>query len=585
MIASLHPHSTDRRILQPQAAKHKGSVAVLPASGTKGSNSVAFDALLLILFDRLNAEAVFRMSHLQEPQGKGMSTIGQLGRNADRYQCDERIGGCSRCERYGATCPGYQDKFNVMLRLRVSQPQPRPRKRGDGVQRTEGALWHQPMLSGASVISGSTWNHLTVDRPFGLNSDDIGLAMYYSSYCVDGSTLWSPEYIQAQGNGCLFAAVKVLGKITYHRKWSLPDSSVTIWRDYFGAIQLLNSALTSPYEARKDSTLLAIMILSAIETQAAPSRSTDYWEVHTRGAAALLQLRGADQVTSRLGSALFFQTSSNITTACILAGQRIPEDLHRLRSATRAYLIDPAHPVWKYQGAMFRFTDFVAATRVDISTLMTQDIQHIVMEALSIYTELLGVFGNADPMWQYDRIPSGRFPGLVDYEHVYQMVLPFQLWNGYRVAVIELCSVVARIADFLPRQVILDEPAQQFLGNVVSIINDVAVETIAAVPPPIPLLRSRATNILESGHGFRDDGLQRPPPVFHRQQADSQAVPYMHGCQLQWAVYFAVNCEFVAQPARGFLLDVLEHAAETMTIQQWKVSATYLRQELQTRTS
>ena len=408
--------------------------------------------------------------------------------------------------------------------------------------------------------------------------------MYYCSHCVDGSAVWSLEHIRTQGNGCLFAAIKVLGNIAIFQKWSLPDGSKTISRGYSEAIQLLNSALALPLESRKDSTLLATMIMSAIETKAAPSQSLDYWEVHTKGAAALLQLRGADQVTSRLGSALFFQVSSQMTTTCILAGRRIPQELHRLRNATSAHLVDPAHPVWKYQGAMFRFTDFIAATCTDVSELGIQDTQQIIADALSIYTELLAVFRDAGSIWQYDRSPSTRFRSLIDYEHVYHTVLAAQLWNGYRAAIVILCTVVVRIANCLPGRVVLNKKAQLFSEKAARIINEVAVDTIAAVPRALTLIRSRTAHhtppSLRNGHDLCDGRLAQHAPVFQETQPDSQALPYMHGCPLQWSVYFAAKCEFVAPRVRECLLDILENAAKTMKIQQWKILAEKLRPEL-----
>jgi hypothetical protein len=417
----------------------------------------------------------------------------------------------------------------------------------------------------------------TIERPLHLGLDDVALAMYYSSQCVDGSAVWSLEDVRSQGNGCLFAAIKSLGSVTYLQKWSLPGGSATLWRGYLHAVQLLNSALASPSESQTDSTLLATIIMSAVEAKAAPSQSTAYWEVHTKGAAALLELRGVDQVTSRLGSALFFQASSHMTTVCILAGRRIPEELHRLRIATRAHLISPAHPLWKYQGAMFRFTDFVAAARIDISVLAVHDVQCIVADALSIYTELQEVFRDASSAWQYERSPSTRFRNLVAYEHVYPTILAAQLWNGYRAAVIILCSVVARIASRLPSRVGFDKPAQLFLDKAVCIIHQIANDTISAVPRPLSSIRSIADRLTPFPPGR---GLAQHAPVFQETRSESQAVPIMHGCQLQWSVYFAANCEFVARPVRECLLDILENAARSMEIQQWKVSAKKLRLEL-----
>lgn len=430
-----------------------------------------------------------------------------------------------------------------------------------------------------------TYQVLTPGRPLGLGSDDIALAMYYSSYCIDGSAVWLPEHIETQGNGCLFSAIKVMGTIAYLREWSLPDGSATVWRGYWEAIQLLNAALTSPSESLTDGTLLATLIMTAIETKAAPSQSSAYWEVHTNGAAALLELRGASQVTSGLGSALFFQASNRLTTSCILAGRRIPEQLHCLRNATRVHLVDPAHPLWKYQGAMFRLTDFVASIGTTKPITEVQDIWKTVTEAHDVYTELLAVFEDAGPDWQYYKVNSDRFPTPVDHEHVYRTVLAEQLWNGYRTALVILCSLVARITHHLPSPLGLDKPAQLFSDNAVNIINKVAIDTIAAVPRPRSVLRSRATprhttSPPAQGQGLGASGIAQHTTVFSVTRTDSLAVPYMHGCQLQWSVYFAANCEFVALPVRRCLLGVLENAAKTMEIKQWKISAERLRREL-----
>ena len=477
-----------------------------------------------------------------------------------------------------------------MLRLRTSSGAGLPRAksfrstRGEDREDSEKTLRDHQGLDRASVASENTYRTSTINRHIGLDPDYVALAMYYCSNCVDGSAVWSLEHIRIQGNGCLFAAIKVLGNLAILQKWSLPDGSKTISRGYFDAIQLLNSALASPPEAQKDSTLLATMIMSAIETKAAPSQSLHYWEMHTKGAAALLQLRGVDQVTSRLGSALFFQVSSQLTTTCILAGRRIPQELHRLRNAARAHLIDSAHPVWKYQGAMFRFTDFVGATRTDVSELDIQDTQQIIANALSIYTDLRAVFRDAGSVWQYDISPSAKFRSVITYEHVYHTVLAAQLWNGYRAAIVILCTIVIRIANHLTGRVVLDKETQLFSEKAASILNEIAVDTIAAVPQALTLIQSRAAHhtppSLGNRHDICDGRLAQHAPVFHETQPDSQALPYMHGCSLQWSVYLAAKCEFVAPHIRECLLDALENAAKMLKVRQWQILAEKLRSEL-----
>lgn len=141
------------------------------------------------------------------------------------------------------------------------------------------------------------------------------------------------------------------------------------------------------------------------------------------------------------------------------------------------------------------------------------------------------------------------FRELIDYEHVHQTLLASQMCNGYRIAVVSLCTAVFRIAKYLPDHRVLDQPAQLFLQDVVRIVNEAATETIAAVAQALTLIRSGPAHYAPPPRGTRNLSDSRVAPqirVFHEMQPDSQALPCMHGCLLQWAVYFAADCEFVA---------------------------------------
>ena len=66
---------------------------------------------------------------------------------------------------------------------------------------------------------------------------------------------------------------------------------------YLSAIQLTNAALGSGV-VKNDSTLLAIMLLSIFETLTSnEQRSLSAWSNHIDGAAALIKIRGAEQLT------------------------------------------------------------------------------------------------------------------------------------------------------------------------------------------------------------------------------------------------------------------------------------------------
>ena len=67
---------------------------------------------------------------------------------------------------------------------------------------------------------------------------------------------------------------------------------------YLSAIQLTNAALGSSVDVKKDSTLLAIMLLSIFETvTSSDQRSLSAWSSHINGAAAVIKTRGPEQLT------------------------------------------------------------------------------------------------------------------------------------------------------------------------------------------------------------------------------------------------------------------------------------------------
>ena len=514
-------------------------------------------------------------------------------------------------------CPGYLDKFDVLVRHRTSKGQQLYQAiPTENAQASASQTVDRPRRYGKSPGSTPTafepeGDPLTVLPQLPFDPDAVALAMFYGSFCVDGSHIWSTEYVQSQGNGCLFAAIRVMGDLEINRKWTSTTGTQTLAKNYFEAIRSLNSALASPTESTKDSTLLATLILSAVETKAAPSLSLDYWEAHTQGksnkfreyskiglliavtpvcllqlgAAGLLQLRGADQVTSRLGGILFFQVASQLTTLCLLTKRPIPQDLLDLRDAVRLFVLDANDPVWKHQGAMFRLTNFLALRETDRPDPDIDNARAILTEARSIHDDLSEVFVSAGPVWRYQTVESTKFPGLLEYEHSYNTVLAAQLWNAYRTATILLWTVIVKVASQWPCLVVQDPDIQAISGEANNIINREALETIAAVPQVFTLIGNRAAHhtppyVEKEGDlcGGRRDAEHKP--VFVESKPDSQPLPYMHGCLLQWSIYFAADCEYVEFRVRQCLLHLLESAAQQMQIRQWQILVDKLKPKL-----
>lgn len=515
---------------------------------------------------------------------------------ANPFQCDERSGGCMRCERYGIDCPGYQDPFDVLLRHQdngkvTSDDQTSVREFGRDRE-------HPVPLS--TQVPGFT----TMSRPFlmrqpTLDIDQLALGAYYSAYCVSSSTLVSLEHLRKQGNGCLWAAIKMLGMIQLYqeRQWTCGGSPLL--KQYSEATALLNEALYSPLELREDRTLLATLMLSVVEMKQSPDFTLHYWLMHMTGAAALMNLRGADQILSRLGAALYLQISSQIVIYSILGQKPIPQALQDLRAKIQPYVMVNGHPLWDWHGLMYRFADFWA-NAPDTSKsddLVHVDAESIILEALSIHNDMELIFQKAGIYWQYSTQAGDGFLPLINHEHIYHSLLTARIWNDRRVATILLFTVIARIAGpgsvEMPLKLDAKYDSHYLKAYAYETIQETAKETLAAVPQTLAGLKGKVFEIRQQSslifnsidvQGLRlcESSSEYDEHVFNQRQAhqnlrSSATLPYMDTCRVQWAVYFAVQCEFVHPLIRSHLLQVLETSGKILQMQQWQILAEKVR--------
>jgi hypothetical protein len=417
-----------------------------------------------------------------------------------------------------------------------------------------------------------------------VDPEQAALGAYYATYCVSGSTLCSLEHIRRQGNGCLLAAIKMLGTIQLHQVWQLSGGSDALMRQYNEATTLLNTALASPTDSHEDSTLLATLLLSVVEMKTSPDFTLHYWLAHTKGAAALLQLRGADQVLTRLGSALFLQISSQIVVYCILGRRHIPDELRSLREEVRRYVIDENHPLWQWHGLMYRFVDFFAAASAHHFEQMRRDGQAIIAEALKIHEEIELVFQSVGT---YDVQASDEFTPLIAHEHVYHSLLTARVWNERRTAEILLFTTIVQVVASGNDQAQLDKDPSQYLSAAYEGIRYAALETLAAVPQMLAGLKGKSSLPASSGsaHGLRlcESSNEYDENVFQQMAQEHTVLPYMDPCRVQWPIYFAVQCEYVEPRMRSALLQVLEDTGKIIQIQQWQVLAARLRWEVSDR--
>lgn len=444
--------------------------------------------------------------------------------------------------------------------------------------------------------------------------DEAVLGAYYSSYCVSSNTICSLDYIRAQGNGCLCAAIKILGSMQITCGWDVPGGTDTVFKQYGQAISLLNSALACPHESKEDRTLLATLSVTIVEMKTSPDFSLKYWMTHTNGAAALTELRGATQISSRIGAAMFLQTSSQIVIECILGKRHVPQALQSLRKQIEPYVLDLTHPLWHWHGLMYHFVDFWAnASRIlAADTVVVRDAQIIITEALDLKERIERIFYDAGSYWEYSIQPGQSFLPLVDYEHIYPSLLTSRVWNDRRSATILLLSTITTAVYRCPELEhytwLYDSSGHPVQESITSYAHDAlqttAKDILAAIPQAMAGLGKKQasprqsnsttpTSVSTSTHsspGVEARGLklcgsssEYDENVFVHlpsQEAATSKLPYMDTCKLQWPVYFAVKCELVETRLRVGLLEVLEDAARILQMAQFRILADEVRATL-----
>ena len=250
---------------------------------------------------------------------------------------------------------------------------------------------------------------------------------------------------QTSSDEHLLASMSAVGLASFSHSIHAPELMVRARRQYVSALRLTNAALRSPTEAKKDSTLFSVMILSIFETVTGNTeRSLAAWAEHVNGAAALVKLRGKDQFKSRAGMRMFLQVTSNLMLSCIQRTTAMPEHIVELRKIAEQY-INPVNPpvdkpAWALSAIIIDFTIFRAAVR-DCSIVGPRK---IVAVALEIDRRFLETFSDLPKEWAYKVVYTDETPDLIwngNY-HVYPENWMAHIWNGMRVCRIMLHETI-----------------------------------------------------------------------------------------------------------------------------------------------
>ncbi|KAK4863415.1 hypothetical protein LT330_002193 [Penicillium expansum] len=200
-----------------------------------------------------------------------------------------------------------------------------------------------------------------IARPFSLPLVMIGLNFFLSHYVVrqSGPSSGFLDYAPAMlaqddgGNDMLECAILAVGFSGLARTTSQTDLLTRSMMMYTRTMERVNLALADPQAARRDSTIVSVLVLALYEFSKA---SIDGWKHHIEGATSLLNLRGRSQFSTSTGLQIFKDVFSQLITNCLRSGSPIPSGLRMLRIEA-ANAISVSDPYWVTCSGMVELLD------------------------------------------------------------------------------------------------------------------------------------------------------------------------------------------------------------------------------------
>jgi hypothetical protein len=263
------------------------------------------------------------------------------------------------------------------------------------------------------------------------NLDDLALGHFFHQYVFKYPEQGHNWHI-TDGNGCLLSAIKALGEAGVRKRRGLPPSSLdtTAQKHYGDAIQKVNAALRSPESAKRDSTLLAIIILGIFENLNGYQRNLDCWRGHVNGAASLIHLRGTEQFRTQQGCRLFFQTCQNMILACISRRIAIPPHVRAMQKEAERYVSDANESVWRFHMASMKVAELNARLLPGNYPISSEHAQSVVQDGLTLFLELDCIAEEAPPDWR-PRWVGATGPGIfADYYYAFESYIVAQIFGG-----------------------------------------------------------------------------------------------------------------------------------------------------------
>lgn len=369
---------------------------------------------------------------------------------------------------------------------------------------------------------------------------------------------------------CLISSIKAVGLAGYGHAIRAPPLFKRARYQYVQALRATNEALRSPTQATKDSTLIAILILSLYEAVTGTNqKSLKAWSDHISGASALLKLRGREQICTTEGRQLFIQTISSLMITSIQ--QDIPLPDYIIEWTREARKLMPPHPGHISQEIMMEYTAYNAS--IVKGTLSDPDA--IIARGLELDSILAASFENPAEEWDYETVYTEAEPDLIynGRYHIYFDTWVSQIWNGMRSFRCLLHEQVRKTIqqghfDHPPR--LTDPSYTAQLQQSVDVMCSLQADILATVPQHV-------------GYVSRHQRYPKPPSPTGpwkpgREPAilsSSMTGPYF----LLWPLWYAGMMTVSTDATRRYVVRNLKMVSDELGIQQARVLSDILEKQ------
>ncbi|MCJ1420959.1 hypothetical protein MMC32_007319 [Xylographa parallela] len=377
----------------------------------------------------------------------------------------------------------------------------------------------------------------------------------------------------------LSAIIYAVGLASFANEYQSHDVFEQARRQYVYALQLTNTALRSSTEATKDSTLLAVMLLSLYETiTSTTQKPLTSWTDHIKGATVLVTLRGRQQLRSSLGLQMFKQMTDNIIVSCIQREVNVPTEITDLRSYAFKNIVGTSPP-WRFSDITVRFASFCASVK-DGSL---SDVDAIIAAAMKIDSDMIEWTTSLPSTWEYETIFMDTEPVLVydGHYHLYGNHRISQMWNSLRMGRIFLSRIIS--GQILQR--ISSMPIGQFSSDYTTLlqlsastISKMSSEICASVPQytecPATFL-VKPSELRSSAYSWMLSKERQPS------ESDGQTPPIgaAGGYFLLWPLFIAGGLPDSPDSLRLWIINRLKYIGKSMRIPQAILAAEILERK------